>query len=177
MAGPGQSPTSPQPIPKSTEPRISLVSISREGGGIADAGVFFLGRIRTPWAEPSDCPKGGDREAGDSVGEAGRVRRGAVRGGEGPSDTGHRAAAGRLVGVEQAVVVLVEAEVLPLPDLVDLVENEDARLTTGSDRVEDLDDGGILYTHPANDLGARRASQKQMQSWRLTGAPGPGHPV
>ena len=32
----------------------------------ADAGVHFLGRIRTPWTEPSDCPKRGDPEHGQS---------------------------------------------------------------------------------------------------------------
>ncbi len=36
----------------------------------------------------------------------------------GPSDTGHRAAVGRLVGVEQAVVVLLEAELAVAGDLV-----------------------------------------------------------
>ncbi|MDF2234393.1 SAM-dependent methyltransferase [Albimonas sp. CAU 1670] len=29
-----------------------------------DAELWFLGRIRTPWTEPRDCPKGGDRETG-----------------------------------------------------------------------------------------------------------------
>jgi tRNA (adenine37-N6)-methyltransferase len=30
----------------------------------ADAEVYFLGRIRTPWAERRDCPRGGDPHAG-----------------------------------------------------------------------------------------------------------------
>ena len=29
-----------------------------------DAGVYFIGRIRTPWTERSACPKRGDDEAG-----------------------------------------------------------------------------------------------------------------
>ncbi|GAA5232249.1 tRNA (N6-threonylcarbamoyladenosine(37)-N6)-methyltransferase TrmO [Verticiella sediminum] len=29
-----------------------------------DAGVWFIGRIRTPWARREDCPKRGDPDAG-----------------------------------------------------------------------------------------------------------------
>lgn len=29
-----------------------------------DAGVWFIGRIRTPWTDRSECPRGGDAEAG-----------------------------------------------------------------------------------------------------------------
>lgn len=29
-----------------------------------DAGLWFIGRIRTPWTQRSDCPKRGDIEAG-----------------------------------------------------------------------------------------------------------------
>lgn len=29
-----------------------------------DAGLFFIGHIRTPWTTPGDCPKKGDRVAG-----------------------------------------------------------------------------------------------------------------
>lgn len=29
-----------------------------------DAGVWFIGRIRTPWTDPADCPKQGDMETG-----------------------------------------------------------------------------------------------------------------
>ena len=29
-----------------------------------DAALVFIGRIRTPWTERSDCPRQGDREAG-----------------------------------------------------------------------------------------------------------------
>ena len=54
-------PLSPDPLPfGALRPGESTV----EPPATPDAGVFFLGRIRTPWAEPSDCPKGGDREAG-----------------------------------------------------------------------------------------------------------------
>jgi tRNA-Thr(GGU) m(6)t(6)A37 methyltransferase TsaA len=30
----------------------------------ADAGVYFVGRIRTPWPNRADCPRRGDAEAG-----------------------------------------------------------------------------------------------------------------
>jgi tRNA-Thr(GGU) m(6)t(6)A37 methyltransferase TsaA len=30
----------------------------------ADEQVYFIGRIRTPWRERRDCPRGGDSEAG-----------------------------------------------------------------------------------------------------------------
>jgi tRNA-Thr(GGU) m(6)t(6)A37 methyltransferase TsaA len=29
-----------------------------------DAGVWFIGRIETPWADPADCPRRGDPEEG-----------------------------------------------------------------------------------------------------------------
>ena len=29
-----------------------------------DAGLYFIGRIQTPWADPADCPKRGDPENG-----------------------------------------------------------------------------------------------------------------
>lgn len=29
-----------------------------------DAGVYFIGRIRTPWTDRKDCPHAGDRESG-----------------------------------------------------------------------------------------------------------------
>lgn len=29
-----------------------------------DAGLYFIGRIRTPWTDPMDCPKQGDRTVG-----------------------------------------------------------------------------------------------------------------
>lgn len=32
--------------------------------GASDAGVWFIGRIRTPWTRREDCPKRGDAEAG-----------------------------------------------------------------------------------------------------------------
>ena len=29
-----------------------------------DGGIYFIGRIRTPWQKSSDCPKQGDRDSG-----------------------------------------------------------------------------------------------------------------
>lgn len=29
-----------------------------------DAGLYFIGRIETPWLSRADCPRGGDREGG-----------------------------------------------------------------------------------------------------------------
>lgn len=32
--------------------------------GLFDAGLWFIGRIHTPWTERKDCPRRGDAEAG-----------------------------------------------------------------------------------------------------------------
>jgi len=36
--------------------------------GAFDAGLWFIGSIRTPWAQRSDCPRRGDAEAGPDCG-------------------------------------------------------------------------------------------------------------
>lgn len=35
--------------------------------GAADAGVWFIGRVRTPWTARGDCPRHGDAQAGPDV--------------------------------------------------------------------------------------------------------------